>query len=514
LRPRGRSRIQSAALSLLVIGAPIAALADDPPRAQSPPPGPLSSYLIPLRVMLEKHIITQAEFDSAMEDLADTMGIRAGEQANFVLGKWSTSLYGFAEADYIYDTTQSYIEYPGNTQVARPGTYAGDHPRMQFSPRFSRIGLRMRAPETHGIRASALVETDFLQSSAAGTGLTVTSGSSTTSSAYGSEQSFYTNPVLRIRHMYLKLETPVVDLLFGQFWQLFGWQPLYMPATTQIQGMPGELFARTPQLRASRTIGAHGPVTLEIAASAARPPQRDSGVPEGEGGLRLMFNRFRGMYTSGATNTAPVPASIAVTGDLRHVSLPEFSATPTQSVPKTGTAIAGNVFLPIIPADEAHKGNSLSIVGQAAYGYGIADLFTSLTGGVGFPALPNPTGASPEPVYSADIDPGIVTYDRNGNLHFIQWLALLGGVQYYFPRLDGRLFVSANYSHMVSPNTRDYFPSSSAVTSSFDWWDVTLMGDLTDAVRMGVEYAYTRDTYLDGVHAGNQRGQFTAWYIY
>ena len=88
------------------------------------------SFLIPLRAMLAKGVITQAEYDSAMKDLADTTGVRAADQANFVLGKWSTTLYGFAEADYIYDTTQSYIEFPGNTQVARPGTYAGDHPRM------------------------------------------------------------------------------------------------------------------------------------------------------------------------------------------------------------------------------------------------------------------------------------------------------------------------------------------------------------------------------------------------
>jgi hypothetical protein len=484
------------------------------PQPAAMPSGGVGTYLIPLRLMLEKGIITQAEFESAMQDLADTTGVRAGDQANFVLGKWSTTLYGFAEADYIYDSTQSFTDLSGNSQIARGGTYAGNHARMQFSPRNSRIGFRMRAPESHGIRASALVETDFFGSSSATGGLTVPAGATTTSNAYGTEQSFYVNPVLRLRHAYLKMETPVVDLLFGQYWQLFGWQPLYNPASTQIQGLAGELYARTTQFRATKVIAPNGPVSLEIAAAAARPPQRDSAVPEGEAGIRLTINRWRGMYTAGQTNTSLAPASIAVSGDLRHVLLPEFSATPKNAVGKTGTAIAGNIFLPVIPASKEKKGNSLSLVGQGAYGYGISDLFSGLTGGVGFPALPNPTMASPAPVYSANIDPGIVTYDGNGNLHFIQWLAILGGVQYYFPGLDGKMFVSANYSHLESPNTSDYFPNSKSVRKSLDFWDVSLMADVTDAVRLGVEFADWRDDYLDSTHASNQRGQISAWYIF
>jgi hypothetical protein len=516
------------ALSLTVHGVAAAGPSDKTvtpsPAAPSVPQAPaapaaagsvLDSLFMPLRVMRAKGLITQAEYDSAMRDLADTTGVRAADQVNFVLGRWSTTLYGFAEADYIYDTTGSLIDIAGNSLIARGGTYTGDHPRMQFGVRNSRIGFRMRAPETHGIRASALIETDFFQASAAGGGLTVNPGSTTTSNAFGTEQSFYTNPVLRVRHAYVKLETPVVDLMFGQYWSLFGWQPLYMPATTQIQGIEGEIFQRTPQFRISKTIGAGGPVTLEIAAAAGRPPQRDSATPEGDAGLRLSINGLQGMYTSGQTNTSLAPMSIAVSGDLRHIALPEFSATPKTSVPKTGTAIAANIFVPVLPASKTHRGNTLSVVGQAAYGYGISDLLTGLTGGVGFPALPNPPPApAVAPVYAANIDPGIATFDSNGNLHFIQWLALLAGVQYYLPGLDGKMFVSANYSHLESPNTGDYFPKSKSVRSAQDWWDVTVMGDVTDAVRLGVEYANTRDEYLDGDHARNQRGQVSAWYIF
>lgn len=103
--------------------------------------------------------------------------------------------------------------------------------------RDSRIGFRFAAPPLPWLRASALLEMDFLGPSAAAT-----------------EASFFNNPVLRIRHAYFKMETPVVDVLFGHYWDLFGWQPNYIPTDVQWSGVVGELFSRTLQLRISKTI--------------------------------------------------------------------------------------------------------------------------------------------------------------------------------------------------------------------------------------------------------------------
>jgi hypothetical protein len=499
----------------------------EPPPSPSPSPTapatdtgsqPMTAGFMSLRLMRDKGIITEAEYQSALKDLSDTSGARAGEGLNFVVGKWSTQLYGFAEADYIYVTTQGLPDIPGNTQIARPGSYKGENQQMQFGVRNSRIGFRFRAPETSGIRASAVLEADFFQASAAGGTLAVNPTNNTTGNAYGTEQSFWSNPVLRARHYYLKLETPVVDFLFGQTWALFGWQPVYMPATVEIQGVPGEVYQRTPQMRMSKTVKGED-ATFEIAIGAMRPPQSASAVPEGQAGMRLAFNKWTGMYTSGQTSTNVVPASIAVTGDLRYIRVnSEFGPNAaTSSVDRGFSAIAADAFLPIVPADKDHKGNSLSILGQFAYGYGISDLFSALNGGIKFPNPPNPTGATPAPVYTPNIDPGIAVFDYKGGLHPIQWTAVLAGLQYYLPGLDGKAFLSANYSHMESANMHYYMTTAAnaaAARSSLDWFDVAFMGDVTDAVRLGIEYANTTDVYVDTIHAVNHRVQGSAFYIF
>ena len=60
------------------------------------------------------------------------------------------------------------------------------------------------------------------------------------------ETAFYVNPALRIRHAWFKIETRIVDLLFGQYWNLYGWQPYFFPNTVDLQGLPGQVFSRTP----------------------------------------------------------------------------------------------------------------------------------------------------------------------------------------------------------------------------------------------------------------------------
>src|SRR5260221_8983856 len=119
-----------------------------------------------------------------------------------------------------------------------------------MSNRNSRIGFKLRAPETHGIRASAMIETDFQ-----GPVPTIANPDPSPSpNPFGTEGNFFASPNLRVRHFNMKIETPVVDVLLGQYWQLFGWQSAYQPNTVEIQGVPGEIYGRTPQPRVSKTI--------------------------------------------------------------------------------------------------------------------------------------------------------------------------------------------------------------------------------------------------------------------
>jgi hypothetical protein len=484
--------------------APTGATAAPVDQATQPGAKGVATDFTTLRILRQKGIITEAEYDSALRDLGETNGLRAADANTFVLGRWSTTMYGFVEADHIFDTTRSFGDLAGNGQVARPGTIGGDNGRFMMGVRNSRIGFRMRAPETNGIRTSAMLEMDFL-----GTQLPVGTGQP----YLGSEGAFFTNPTFRIRHFNMKVETPIVDILVGQYWQLFGWQSAYQPNSVEIQGVPGEVYSRTPQIRISKTFKTE-PVTFEAAVAATRPVQRDGGLPDGQGGLRLAINKWTGMQTVGSTGTSIAPMSLALTGYMRNVSVDEFAATPKHTNDKLATGVAIDAFIPVIPATKDSKGNSLSVSGEFASGYGGADMYTGLTGGVGYAALPNPTGATPAPAYTPNIDSGIVTYGADGVLHYIQWTSYLVGVQYYLPATEGRVWLSANYSHMQSSNSGNFGGAANKIRLGEDWFDANIFADVTPAVRLGFEAALFDDQYRDGTHAKNTRYQLSGWYLF
>ena len=468
---------------------------DDPHK---PSAHRIAVELTTLDLMRAKGLISQEEYDSAVRDIGDTAGTQTGDAPTLMLGRWSTTLYGFVEADSIFDSTESFNDLAGNTQIARTGTYQANNHRLMFGVRNSRIGFRLRAPEYHKVRASAMLEMDFLGNQPPN----------------ATEAAFFTNPTFRIRHFNLKVETPIVDVLIGQYWQLFGWQSTYQPNSVEIQGVPGEVYSRTPQIRLSKTLKP-GPLTLELAAAIMRPPQRDSSYPEGQFGGRIAFNKWTGLATTGSTGTAIQPLSIAVTADVRRFALPEFSANPGKSVDSPiGWGVAVDGLIPILPARPNKKGNALTLTAEYAYGVGTADLYTGLNGGVTNPALPNPTMATPAPTYTPNIDPGLAVFNINGiNVDLIQWQSYIFGLQYYLPGLKGRGWISANYSHMDSNNSSSH-GAANKVRFKEDWADVNLFGDVTPAVRIGLEYAWFRDQYVDGNAPVNHRVQLSAFYLF
>jgi len=482
-----------------------------------------------LRLMREKGILTQAEYDSAVRDLAETSGKRTAEKESIVIGKWATTLYGFIESDMIFDTTRSFsAEAPGGTPIARAGTPsspspAGDNGRFIFGARGSRLGIRVKAPEFQQMRASATLESDFLGNQP-GVQTGPYPATPLPTNPYISEGAFFTNPTFRIRHAHFKVETPVVDVLFGQYWQLFGWQAAYAPNTVEIQGVPGVINARSPQLRISKTIKA-GPVTFEAAVAASRPVQRDNAFPDGQAGLRLAIDTWTGAQTVGSTGTQTSPLSIAVTGLVRQVTLNQWSSSTSKYTSSLAlSAIAVDGFVPVVPATKNKKDNALSLNGEFATGYGYADMYTSTNFGVGFLAPPGtgitttlPAGMTSGPLkttyYSPNIDAGIVTYDASGNLHGVELLAYLFGAQYYLPGVDGKVWISGNYSHQESVNSFRYSPGNSTL-AAIDWFDVNLFVDPLPSIRVGAEYANTTDTYVDGIKSVNHRGQVSGFFLF
>jgi hypothetical protein len=411
--------------------------------------------------------------------------------------KWDTTFYGFVETDLINDSTQGFNDSAGNAAIARPNTYTGDHGQTTLGARNSRLGFKLGAPDYNGVKASAMLEMDFL-------------GNQPTTAT---EAQFWQNPTMRFRHYNLKLETPVLDFLVGQYWELFGWQSYFHPATVEIQGVPGQVYNRSPQIRISKTIKSDK-VDVDIAVAAVRPAERTSDLPDGQAGVKVSFPTLKAWHTTGGASSALDSAAIGVSVLGRRFAANPFPAGDTQ-VTKNGYGISLDAMVPIVPGHKENHDNALTLTASYSDGAGIADQYTGLSGGVGEPAVPNPNMLATPPVYTPNIDNGLALFfkDADGtySLHPIQWQSFIVGLQYYLP--TGHVFVTANYSHMSSGNAQDYGAPAKVFNSS-DWADGNLFWDATPAVRLGLEFAWFQQGYVDGVTATNYRTQFSAFYIF
>jgi hypothetical protein len=451
---------------------------------------------------------------------------------------WKLTIYGFAEADGMWDSTRSFNDGLNNNVIAHPTTQAGRNPRLQATIRNSRLGFKAESPEFHGIRPSAVLEFDLF-----GNQPSINSGGGSPGLASGTgattEAAYFNNAAFRVRHAYLKIEDDFVDALVGQTYYLLGWQNYFFGATCGFLGLPNELFNRTAQLRLSHSF-ASDPINVDIAAGAFRPAQRDSAVPDGQGGVRLALNHWKGITTPGSGGTDARAASIGVSGMVRSLKVDPHAPLPAKPIPLLGWAIAANVLLPIIPAkDGTDRGNALTLTGEFVIGTGDADQYTGMTAGATMPNVyPLPPGiyvnylGSATPMdsasapligtpYTPNVDPGLVGFDRSEGIHTINWQTFVVGIQYYLPP-TGRVFVSGNYSQGKSNNIANLFHpivpnqpwiNALGVFQSSRYVDGNIFFDLTPAVRMGLSYQRVDQKLAEDTSVHNNRFEMTFLYF-
>jgi hypothetical protein len=454
-------------------------------------------------------------------------------------GEWRLTVYGFAEADLIGDSTRSFNDGLNDNVVAHNQTQAGDNTRAQFTIRNSRLGFLAEAPKLGGIKSSGLLEFDMF-----GNQPNINGGGGSSGQAPGAgdttEAAYFNNAAPRIRHAYVKLEDDIVDVLVGQTYHVLGWQNYFFGASCGFLGLPNELFNRTAQIREAHTFATDA-VNVEIAAAALRPAQRDSATPDGEGGLRLTINHWKGISTPGSGGTTALPAAIGVSGLVRQFRVNPYAPLPAPPVAIVGWAVAASVLLPIIPVkDGTDRGNALTVTGEFVTGTGDADQYTGMTAGATMPnvyPLPidtpvNASGAAVAPAagaaplvgapYTPNVDPGMVAFDSNGLLHTINWQTFIVGLQYYLPP-KGRIFISGNYSRGNSNNIASLFHpdattqpwiSSGSVFQSSWYVDGNIFFDITPAARAGFSYQRVTQSFADGTSAYNNRFETTWLYFF
>jgi hypothetical protein len=428
-----------------------------------------------------------------------------------VTNRWQASLYGFIEFDGMYDTTQSFSDSPGNTPILRSdgsrpaylplGTdplkgpmYGATHGRTQATARNTRFGFKMSPPDIAGARVTGVLEVDFF-------------GNQPTSPPSTPEGSFFTSAQLRLRHAYAKVETDIVDVLFGQYYNVFGWQPNFFPATLSFLGTPNMIFGRTPQLRVSKIIKTDS-VNLEVTGAVTRPVQRDSGSPGLEGGLRFEVNHWRGLHGRGSGQPTLDGMSVGVSAVSRKFKVVEFTNNRLDVTQATDVAEASGIgysldaLIPVIPVHDLEtRSIGLTLTGSFVTGQGIADLYTGgLTGGVQFPLPAGPGGPSTG-FYAGNIDPGLVQYrilpDGTGELRVIKWQSAMVGFQLYLPP-SGKIVLAGNYTRSESKNVAQSIAEGGDPARTFriaQYYDVNLFVDFTSAVRGALSFQRTTQTY-------------------
>jgi len=433
-----------------------------------------------------------------------------------VQSAWRTKLYGFIEFDAAHDTTQAYNDLGGWGSTALPlaYTYAGSHGRTQFTARNSRLGVFVNAPDYGGVRSSATLEADFM-------------GNQPSDAA---ESALITNGAFRLRVASLLLQTDYVDVLAGQAWALFGFEPFFLPASPFLLPVPGEVFKRDAQVRVSHTFKSSG-VDFEIGASANRPPQRDSEVPDIQAGLRLALNGWQGIHTPGTDGQRLVgpsrsPVTIAVSGAGRRFRTTNFQGTaagtfpdPRSSDSATGYGLVADALIPVIPAASAEdRGNALTLTGQFSTGTGYADLLGGLVSNGGGPATPSaayPAIPNSPDKYAPNIQSGLVTFDNTGNLHTIDWQTFLVGLQYYLPP-SGRVSISGNFAQAHSGNVAKWADPGqvSSIYTKTRYFDANLFWDVTPAIRTALSYQYLEQQFAHGDKAHNVRTELSAFFFF
>jgi hypothetical protein len=390
---------------------------------------------------------------------------------------WDVTLYGYVGLNIMQDSTQSFGTASSNTIIQRRGTPRGNNLQAQATARDSRLGFRLAPPLTGSIRASVNIEMDF----------------NAPAPIEYNEASVVTQAAMRMRHYYMKVETPIVDLLAGQYHDLFGWGGKgFYPSTLAFLGITGEVYHRKPQVRLSKTIEGGG-VEFEIAAAALAPVQKNGGYPDVEAGLRVALGNWTGARQQAYGQPAIGRAGLGLSAIGRHFEVSEFIENPVRTVPGTGYGVAADLFLPIIPATNVKdRGNSLSFTGEFSIGTGIADMYSDLTGGLLFPSLPNSMNrtdpTNPPPVYTPNIDTGIVTFDADGRLRTANWQGLVLNLQYYLPVAGGRVWVAATHSEIKSSNIQSITPPQGwGGIYTHAWYnDASLFVAITDAVQLGI----------------------------
>jgi hypothetical protein len=190
-----------------------------------------------------------------------------GAMGSPVMSKFNLSIGGYVKLDYAHNTNAVGPASPG---APGGGLTAGSKDESIFTAKQSRFWLKAAGPGFLGAKTNALIEADFY-------------GAGSLSNEFGN---------LRMRHAYGSLDWTNTQVLFGQFWDVFG------PAAADTidfrqggtTGAPNS--PRVPQIRVTQKINLDSNNSIKLVVAAQNPVQ-DADAP-----ASASMTKYAGTYGS------------------------------------------------------------------------------------------------------------------------------------------------------------------------------------------------------------------------
>ena len=477
-----------------------------------------------LRLLLDKGIITQQEYDQAFEEEQRTKAEeeqRVKQAAAITKNGLQVKLGGFAEIDFISDNTRSYEEIIGNRPVLRSNTLGGANSLFQTSPRNSRITLDVRAPERDGIKSRFYGSIDFLGNEPA------------IGSPGVSNLTLRTSPDARIFQMYFLVESPAVDVKIGQDWSRFGFMSDYSRGQVSVAATPANMFNRWIQASVSKRLRVTDTLSLTPVFSVERPPQPDASLPSFVAGIQVAYHSLLAPYTGSSTGEISLkPLSLQISGVGRRLEANSGGPTnPSGGQPNLsgqtyvpGWGLSSSLFIPILPSRDGELGHTAHVVMEGVTGAGISDMFNGLSWGVCNPVCGSSTsnsGFGGAAFGQTNIDAGLAAVSsQTGKFEAIRSTSMMVHATYYLPD-QGKTWVGGGYGTIYSSNAGEMTCTVNAAfcggalrtAQSIYIRDSTyyayVFHDFTQEIRAALMTNWVRTTYADGANAENHRIQLS-----
>jgi hypothetical protein len=455
--------------------------------------------------------------DDSMEDMNSAIGALTAKVDDLAKKGPSVEIHGFAQADYINDSTESFAETVGDGKVvlpAAPGTpNSGNNGQSQFSLRNSRISLLAKENVADWM-FKGYIETDFL-------------GVNDGSTVNGNEYKFFSQPTLRLRHAYVQGDTTDGwEILAGQYWTLFGWNMDYVLATVAEAPVMGTLYERVPQLKVQKTLGDASGAQVQLAVSAEQPDQTIGQVPNLNAGIRLVMNDMKGYFcgSTGASKLQPMSLGLSMRNAYYVWSDGRDNNVLDQSV--WGSSFAGDILVPIVQATEGH--DDMSVVLTAEWTAGAGDTLPFNGGGFGglsttWSTVTNSGGGYTFGTPAAGsgvntvLDGGEGTaYAGSNGLQLIQLQSYNAQIQITLPKSIGTI-ITGGYGEVFASNDNAFATAlGSQLYNDDSNWFANVMQDVSKSVRVGLEVAQFSTHYTSATNGvqnpTDNRIQLSTWY--